>query len=251
MFKYSNANKKTELLYRYADSSLKEWLGDSRKKVYSIDLLSGFSCPHAKQCLSRAIQLPNGRRKIKDGKHTEFRCFSASQEARLKDVYKKRAANLKALRDAKTETGIFEILSANLPLDAGVIRMHVSGDFFSLEYFRAFLRLARENPTVLFYAYTKCLDMWVNNREELEALDNVVMTASRGGDLDHMIDQHALREALVVLSADEDEHVGELDHTDIHAADPARRNESFRLLIHGSQPAGTDAARALQILKTA
>ncbi len=251
MFKYSQANAKTKLLYRYADSSLKQWLGDQRKKVYSIDLLSGFSCPHAKQCLSRAIQLPNGKRKIKDGKHTEWRCFSASQEARLKDVYKKRDENLKVLRKAKTEDGIFEVLSSNLPLDAGVVRMHVSGDFFSLEYFKAFLRLARENPGVLFYAYTKCLDYWVENREEVESLENVVMTASRGGDLDHMIEEHGLREALVVLSADESAHVGELDHTDIHAADPARRAESFRLLIHGSQPAGTDAARALQILKTA
>ena len=251
MFRYSNANAKTKLLYRYADSSLKTWLGDSRKKVYSIDLLSGFSCPHAQQCLSRAIQLPNGKRQIKDGPDTEWRCFSASQEARLTDVYKKRKDNLQALSKASTEEGIFDILSANLPLDAGVIRMHVSGDFFSLEYFKAFLRLARENPGVLFYCYTKCLDYWVDNREEVEALENVVMTASRGGDLDHMIEEHGLREALVVLSAKESEHVGEIDHTDIHAADPARRNESFRLLIHGSQPAGSDAAKALQILKTA
>jgi hypothetical protein len=77
------------------------------------------------------------------------------------------------------------------------------------------------------------------------------MTASRGGLEDHLIDQHALREAVVVLSANESEYIGELDETDIHAADPARRHESFRLLIHGSQPKGSEASKALQILKTA
>ncbi|MGI9447707.1 MAG: GP88 family protein, partial [Pirellulales bacterium] len=183
--------------------------------------------------------------------NTQHRCYSASQEAQYPAVYNKRAENLKVLSRAKTEEEIYAILSENLPLDAGVVRGGGSGDFFSIEYFRAFIRLARENPTVLFYAYTKCLSFWVDNREEVEALENVVMTASRGGLEDHLIDQHALREALVVLSADESEYVGELDHTDIHAADPARRNESFRLLIHGSQPKGSEASRALQILKTA
>ena len=251
MFRYSQANTKLEQLYRYADSSLKQWLGDQRKKVYSIDLLSGYSCPMAHVCLSRAKKLPNGKRQIQDGPNTQHRCYSASQEAQYPAVYNKRAENLKVLSRAKTEDEIYAILSENLPLDAGVVRGGGSGDFFSIEYFRAFIRLARENPTVLFYAYTKCLSFWVDNRKEVESLQNVVMTASRGGLEDNLIDQHALREALVVLSADESAYVGELDYTDIHAADPARRNESFRLLIHGSQPAGTDASRALQILKTA
>lgn len=251
MFRFSPANTKLEKLYRYADSSLKEWLGDSRKKVYSIDLLSGYSCPMAHLCLSRAKKLPNGKRQIQDGPETQHRCYSASQEAQYPAVYNKRAENLKVLSRAKTEEEIHAILAGSLPLDAGVIRGGGSGDFFSIEYFRAFLRLARENPGVLFYAYTKCLSYWVDNREEVESLPNLVMTASRGGLEDDLIDKHALREALVVLSADESEYVGELDETDIHAADPARRDESFRLLIHGSQPAGSEASKALQILKTA
>ena len=249
MFRYSNANHKTEQLYKYAETVLARWLSDRRYKVYSIDLLSGYSCPFAEKCLSRAVEV-DGKRKIQDGPKTEFRCFSASQEARLSNVYNKRKANFEALKNAKTEDAIYKILADNLPLNAGVVRMHVSGDFFSPAYFKAFLRLARNNPNVLFYAYTKALRYWLDNREEVESLDNVVMTASRGGKDDHLIDEHALREARVVLSADEDEYIGELDETDIHAADPARKNESFRLLIHGSQPAGTDAAKALQILKT-
>jgi hypothetical protein len=250
MFRYSNANHKTEKLYKYAETVLARWLSDRRYKVYSVDLLSGYSCPFAEKCLSRAVEVDD-KRKIKDGPKTEFRCFSASQEARLSNVYNKRKANFEALKNAKTEDGIYKVLSENLPLNAGVVRMHVSGDFFSPAYFKAFLRLARDNPNVLFYAYTKALRYWLDNRDEVESLDNVVMTASRGGKDDHLIDEHALREARVVLAADEVEYIGELDETDIHAADPARRNESFRLLIHGSQPAGTDAAKALQILKTA
>ena len=77
MLKFSNANAKTQALAN--DAELAEYLTDKRK-IYSLDLLSGYSCPHADECLSKAVVQPNGKRKIKDGKNTKFRCFSASQE---------------------------------------------------------------------------------------------------------------------------------------------------------------------------
>ena len=41
----------------------------------------------------------------------------------------------------------------------------------------------------------------------------------------------------------------EIDHDDSHAADPTKCNQDFALLIHGTQPAGTEAATALRELK--
>ena len=67
--------------------------------VYSFDLLSGFSCPSAKDCLSRAIIGDNGRTSILDGPHTQWRCFSASQEAQYPGVFAKRAHNFATLRE--------------------------------------------------------------------------------------------------------------------------------------------------------
>ena len=77
-----------------------------------------------------------------------------------------------------------------------------------------------------------------------------MLTASRGGRLDHLIDQHNLRESKVVFSEAEADALGyEIDHTDEHAAIPAIRSESFALLLHGTQPKGSEAAEALKILK--
>ena len=76
MVKFSKANAKIEALKQV--ESLQKYL--EGKKVYSFDLLSGFSCPFAKECLSKAVENREGKRTIKEGPDTEFRCFSACQE---------------------------------------------------------------------------------------------------------------------------------------------------------------------------
>ena len=91
MLKFSNANAKIEALKN--DAELSEYLTDKRK-VYSLDLLSGYSCPFAEACLSKAVVQPNGKRKIQDGHKTQFRCFSASQEVQYTNVYNLRSTIL-------------------------------------------------------------------------------------------------------------------------------------------------------------
>ena len=115
----------------------------------------------------------------------------------------------------------------------------------------AWYTMAMLNPTVLFYAYTKSLRYWLTVNE-FPILNNFVLTASYGGRDDHLIDDPTfnLRYAKVVFSEKEAEELGlEIDHDDSHAARPSKRNESFALLIHGTQPAGSDAATALKKLK--
>ena len=127
----------------------------------------------------------------------------------------------------------------------GICRIHVSGDFFNQVYFDAWLQVAKRNPNRLFYAYTKSLVFWLNRLNDIP--ENFVLTASRGGLDDDLIEKHDLREAKVVF----DENYKELpiDDDDSHAAIPDTKNESFALLIHGSQPKGSDASRALQVIK--
>ena len=62
--KFSKPNTKLKRLYDV--QLLQQYLRDNRK-VYSFDLLSGHSCPFAKECLSKAI-VSAGSRKIQDGK---------------------------------------------------------------------------------------------------------------------------------------------------------------------------------------
>ena len=79
--------------------------------------------------------------------------------------------------------------------------------------------------------------------------DNLVLTASRGGKYDELIDLHGWKEALVVYSEQEAIDKGlEIDHDDTHAA---FGKENFALLIHGTQPAGSAASKALQVIKKA
>ena len=246
MLKFSKANAKTQALKN--DSELADYLTDKRK-IYSLDLLSGYSCPYAEKCLSKAVQLPTGKRKIRDGKKTEFRCFSASQEVQYTNVYNSRKHNFDLLRKQNHEEMV-SLINGSLPENAGIVRIHVAGDFFSLPYMHAWYMVAALNPNVLFYAYTKSLKFWVGGINELPILHNFVLTASYGGRDDHMIDEFNLRSTKVVFSEAIASVLGlEIDHDDSHAAKPSLRDQDFALLIHGTQPAGSQASTALKKLK--
>ena len=246
MLKFSKANAKTQALAN--DAELAEYLTDKRK-IYSLDLLSGYSCPSAKKCLSKAVVQDNGKRKIKDGKDTEFRCFSASQEVQYTNVYNSRKHNFDLLRK-KNHAEMVSLINGSLPENAGIVRVHVAGDFFSLPYLHAWYEVAMLNPSVLFYAYTKSLRFWVGGINELPILHNFVLTASYGGTHDHMINEFNLRSAKVVFSEAEAAELGlEIDHDDSHAAKPTIRDDSFALLVHGTQPKGSAASVALKELK--
>ena len=246
MVEFSKANAKLEKLYDVPE--LQEWLTNKRK-VYSFDLLSGWSCPFAMDCMAKVHVSENGKKKLIDGPHTQFRCFSASQEATFSTAYNKRKRNFDTLRGLHLNDTIHQ-LNSSLPKNAGIVRIHVAGDFFSPDYMFAWINVAMMNPNVLFYAYTKSISYWMRHNEFISRLDNFILTASRGGRQDHLIDQHSLREAKVVFSEEEANALGyEIDHTDEHAAIPAKRNESFALLIHGVQPKNSKASAAIAELK--
>ena len=257
MLKYSDANAKLVKLYNVPE--LSNWLTDGRftGEVVSLDLLSGWSCPYAQACLSKVHEIEgeftkagNPKRQLRDGKKTEHRCFSASQEVLLPNVYDKRKSNYELLKECKTVDEMVALLERTLPRNAAIVRQHVGGDFFNVMYFLAWLEVAKRNPHILFYAYTKSLNYGGASMETVDSLPNVVLTASRGGRLDHMIDLYNLREAVVVFSEQQADELGlEIDHDDSHAARPDLRNQSFALFIHGVQPKGSEAAKALVELK--
>ena len=244
--KWSKANAKTERLNESC-WQIAKYLDDGRK-VYSLDLLSGYSCPFAEKCLSKAVEV-DGKRSIKDGPKTEFRCFSASQEAQYTNVYNSRSHNLRQLSEhPRNDWHMSYLLRDSMPAKLGICRIHVAGDFFNDNYFKAWMFIAETHPDRLFYAYTKSLRYWINNRDDVP--DNLVMTASYGGRDDHLIATEGLRSAVVVSSEEQAERLGaEIDHDDSHAARPTLRDQSFALLLHGTQPKGTEAATALKALK--
>jgi hypothetical protein len=130
-----------------------------------------------------------------------------------------------------------------LPEKFDIMRVHVGGDYFSKEYLQAWIEVAKRNPTRIFYSYSKSLHLF----KEFALPENLVLTASRGGKYDDLIDLHGWKEALVVYSEQEAEEKGlEIDHDDTHAA---FGKENFALLIHGTQPKGSAASQALSAIK--
>ncbi len=182
-----------------------------------------------------------------DGKFQQHRCFAASTEAARPSVRRSTDRNWQALKRAQTTEAMADLIHKNLPdvFRFPVIRVHVHGDYFSQSYFLAWMEVARRNPERLFYSYTKSLSFWVTARGMVPP--NFVLTASRGGKFDHLIDMHNLREAVVVFHPEEAAALGlEIDHDDSHAMNPKVRK--FALLLHGMQAKGSKASAARQRL---
>lgn len=137
-----------------------------------------------------------------------------------------------------------ELIQKSLPKKAEKVRVHVSGDFYIQEYFDAWLQIAKDNPDTVFYAYTKSLKFWIARLSTIP--DNLRLTASRGGNFDHLIEKYNLPEVQVVFHPSE-AGILEIDHDDSHAWDPDRTK--FALLLHGTQPKGSKAAEAKKVLQ--
>lgn len=212
------------------------------KNIFTFSLPAGHSCPFASDCLSKADPLTG---KLTDGPQTKFRCFAASAEAIYPAVRKARWYNFELLREAKSLDNMAALIISSLPKKANIIRIHVSGDFFNEQYFKAWIKVSQERPDILFYAYTKSLQYWVNNI--LTVPSNFKLNASEGGKLDAQISEYSLKFAKVVYSPEEAESLGLLiDHTDEAAY---KTEKSFALLIHGQQPKGSRASAAIKELK--
>lgn len=245
MLKFSEANAKTKKLNNV--DSLKPYLKNKRK-VYSLDLLSGWSCPFAQNCKSRVYVDNNGKKHVVDGKGCKYRCFSASQEAIYPNVYNLRKHNYQEIKKRRSVDSIANLILSSLPKNAGIVRYHVGGDFFKPNYFKAAIKVAEKRPDILFYAYTKSIKFVIEacpiSPQNGVLRPNFMITASEGGKQDSLITQSKLRTANVVF--DENDTVLPIDHNDSHAATPGK---NFSLLLHGIQPKGTKAAEALKIIK--
>jgi hypothetical protein len=210
--------------------------------IFILSLPAGYFCPFAQDCLSKANRKTGH---IKDGPHTQFRCYAASGESRGPAVRDMRWHNAKLLRACKTEDEMARLIFDSLSPFARYVRVHESGDFFSQAYFDAWMSVGHERPDTHFYAYTKSLPYWIRRRDSIP--DNFVLTASYGGTHDHLIAEHGLRYSVVVKTHQQAADMGlEIDHDDSHAMNPG---PSFALLVHGTQPAGSEYAKAVADLR--
>ena len=207
--------------------------------IESISLLSGHTCPYALTCMAKVHKVT---RKIVDGKYATTRCFSASNENAFPSVYNQRQYNTQLLQQCKTVDEIYNLFDFSIRKAFDPFRIHIGGEFYNQMYFDAWCKFASDNPYRIFYAYTKSLPYWVSRLGDIPS--NLSLTASYGGRADNLIEKHNLKYAIVVDHPDEAKRLGlEIDHDDSHAI---YGTESFALLLHGVQKAGTKSSDALQ-----
>ena len=232
----------TLLKFGEPNAKLKKMLKKLSLKLKTFTLPAGHTCPGANECLSRADRITG---KIKDGPNTLFRCFAASAEAVYPSLRKMVWHNFELIK-ATLKNGVnacADLICESLPKKFDILRVHVGGDYFSKQYLQAWIEVAKRNPTKIFYSYSKSLHFF----KQFALPENLVLTASRGGKYDDMIDLHGWKEALVVYSEQEAIDKGlEIDHDDTHAA---FGQDNFALLIHGTQPKGSVASVALSKLR--
>lgn len=205
--------------------------------TYTFSLPAGWTCPGADACKAKANRETG---KITDGARQEFRCFAASMEARLPSVRNSRWSNFDALQATES---MADLILASLPKQATRVRIHVSGDFFSRAYLDAWIAVAGVRPGVTFYAYTKSVHL-LPERATLPSNLRIVVSAG----MRHELTKARALGYSVAFVRFVDDGTLPIDHDDSHAI---AADHDFALLLHGAQPTGSDASRALQELKRA
>ena len=218
------------------------------KNTLIFDLQAGRTCPMANECKSYVFMNDNGKTSIKDGENSIFRCYAASQEAQYKNVYKARKYNLDLILESlKGEYGFYrtyELINDSIQKhktrNINKVRIHSSGDFFNGEYLRCWFAVARLNPLMKFYCYSKSLHLFGTN---VSIPDNFYLTASMGGLRDDLIHKGFFKRWAIVVNSEAEaikkgiEHIGKpykIDKDDSSCFKP----DPFALLIHGTQKKG-------------
>ena len=196
LLKFSRENKKLEKLALEVYDKQGIY-----PNVYSVSIPSGRSetCPYADKCKA---YVDNGKI-VSNDDYIDYRCYSASMEAVYPAQLKSRDYNFDLLKDCNNDVQeLTNLINASIPIEAHIIRIHVGGDFYSQPYFDAWLNVAMLNPQNRFYSYTKSLPFWVNRLSSIDVgnFPNLELIASRGGTKDKLINEHQLKEAIVVYS---------------------------------------------------
>tara|TARA_R100000808_G_C2134539_1_gene143066 strand:+ start:111 stop:941 length:831 start_codon:yes stop_codon:yes gene_type:complete len=113
-------------------------------------------------------------------------CYARAGHIAMDDALGLRIANHQTLLTLHGDDMIqgLDAMVKALPTKIGLIRIHDSGDFYALYYMKAWIEVAKLNPTILFYGYTKSISML----HSVALPDNMRVSQSLGGKEDHLVD---------------------------------------------------------------
>ena len=139
-------------------------------------------------------------------------CYARSGTYNFSNVKAAHTRNLELyLSDPETWTArMIEEMKAKRYRGGKSVRIHDSGDFFSRQYYADWLAVAESAPDVLFYAYTKEVEM----TKGMKRPKNFTLIYSMGGKQDHLVDKDNDRHADVFPTLEALETAGYADQTE-------------------------------------
>lgn len=122
------------------------------------------------------------------------------------------------------------------------LRIHDSGDFFSVGYTNSWLEIIRRNPGVRFYAYTKMVSFFKARQKLLPSNFHVIF--SEGGTQDSKINQEKDRHSRVFATVGELKRAG---YSDAHKRDKPSLlgHQRIGLVYHGAPSRAWETAGAV------
>lgn len=222
--------------------------GNSKISHPYLSLPEGYTCPMAGICQSfvkrDGSNWESNNSKIKDS--GLMRCYKSTESARLPHIRERNWRNFDLIKKFIGDVdGMANLIIKSLKWheqNVGsfkVFRISEGGDFFSQEYFDAWIKVAQEMPDKIFYTYTTSIPFWVARLGQIPS--NMRLTASRddiskkGQAMAELIDKYDLKYRVIVDTPEEAKKLRlPIDIDDSLALDP--NVKKFALLIHGTQP---------------
>jgi hypothetical protein len=221
-------------------------------------LPAGYTCPFATVCKNFPAKwegpIKGGKWKkpasweknIKPGPQAEIMCYAARAQGQYPGANVQAFKNLDLLKRMKTKEKMANLIIKSMEYhglaNTDILRIHEAGDFFSQDYLDAWIEVAKRMPQTLFYAYTVSLPYYMARKNSLPK--NFKVIASMDKHNEKFIMDNGLRYSRVVGTEEEARALGlpiDVDDSIAWGSD-----DDFALIIHGSQPKGSEAAETLK-----
>lgn len=221
-------------------------------------LPAGYTCPFATVCKNFPAKwegpVKGGKFKkpasweknVKPGPQAEIMCYAARAQGQYPGANIQAFKNLDLLKRMKTKEKMANLIIKSMEYhglaNTDILRIHEAGDFFSQDYLDAWIEVAKRMPQTLFYAYTVSLPYYMARKNSLPK--NFKIIASMDKHNEKFIMDNGLRYSRVVGSEEEARELGlpiDVDDSIAWGSD-----DDFALVIHGSQPKGSEAAETLK-----
>lgn len=185
---YFGSDGKLKSFFSKENTKMKETMEKNPDKEFiCFNMPAKVTCPQAKECL-RYCYASKGRYNFSNNRRSMMRHYEISKTDRFTELIDQEVG-WRVRQAAKKGRTLY-------------IRVHDSGDYYSLEYARKWIAIAKANPDAVFYSYTKSVSIWHYLEDNGEKPENFRLIMSEGGKEDLLIRDTDAR-AVVITSPDQ------------------------------------------------